>query len=72
MGRATDSMTHEQQELLDSGLRVLAHMIAETHLRRVVLRKEEYMAHLPEITRSAEREMPGKCCDKNISEVGDE
>jgi hypothetical protein len=25
----------EQEEILDSGLRMLAHMIAETHLKRV-------------------------------------
>jgi len=34
MDRATNSLSPEQQELLDSGLRILAHMIAETHLRR--------------------------------------
>ena len=65
MGRATDSMTHEQQELLDSGLRMLAHMIAETHLRRVALRKkDECMTHLPEMTKRAEREKPGECSNK--------
>ncbi len=29
------TLTPEQEELLDSGLRILAHMIAETHLKRV-------------------------------------
>ena len=38
MGRATNNLTLEQQELLDSGLRMLAHMIAETHLRRTALK----------------------------------
>lgn len=27
--------TPEQEEILDSGLRILAHMIAETHLKRI-------------------------------------
>jgi hypothetical protein len=31
---ASESLTTEQQELLDSGLRMLAHMIVETHLHR--------------------------------------
>jgi hypothetical protein len=53
-------LTPEQQELLDSGLRILAHMIAETHLRRAALKKlggktpiettkrPEYLQNLPE------------------------
>jgi hypothetical protein len=41
-------MTPEQEEMLDSGLRMLAHMIAETHLRRVALRKKnETLTHSP-------------------------
>ena len=28
-------LTPEQEELLDSGLRMLAHMIVETHLKRI-------------------------------------
>jgi len=40
MGRAAVNMTPEQEEILDSGLRMLAHMIAETHLRRIALRKK--------------------------------
>ena len=28
-------LTPEQEKLLDSGLRMLAHMIAETHLKRI-------------------------------------
>ena len=40
MGEATTNMTPEQEEMLDSGLRMLAHMIAETHLRRIALRKK--------------------------------
>ncbi|MDD5039346.1 MAG: hypothetical protein PHN78_08565 [Dehalococcoidales bacterium] len=44
MGWTTENLTPEQQELLDSGLRMLAHMIAETHLRRVALKKKnEYL-----------------------------
>ncbi len=34
MRSASASLTPEQQELLDSGLRMLAHMIVETHLHR--------------------------------------
>ena len=41
MGKATVNMTPEQEEILDSGLRMLAHMIAETHLRRIALKKKD-------------------------------
>jgi len=34
-------MTPEQEEILDSGLRMLAHMIAETHLRRIASKKRD-------------------------------
>ena len=48
VGKATVNMTPEQEEMLDSGLRMLAHMIAETHLRRVALRKKnETLTHSP-------------------------
>ena len=40
MGKSIVNMTPEQEEILDSGLRMLAHMIAETHLRRIALRKK--------------------------------
>jgi len=36
---ASVSLTPEQQELLDSGLRMLAHMIVETHLHRTAPNK---------------------------------
>ena len=50
MGEATTNMTPEQEEMLDSGLRMLAHMIAETHLRRIALRKKnETVTPPPEI-----------------------
>ena len=39
MGRSTENFSAEQQELLDSGLRMLAQMIAETHSRRLASRK---------------------------------
>ena len=39
MGRSTENFSAEQQELLDSGLRMLAQMIAETHIRRLASRK---------------------------------
>ena len=38
MGRATEKLSSEQQELLDSGLRILAHMIATVHMRRISLK----------------------------------
>ena len=41
MGKAIVKMTPEQEELLDSGLRMLAHMIAETHLHRIALKKKD-------------------------------
>jgi len=48
VGKATVNMTPEQEEMLDSGLRMLAHMIAETHLRRIALRKKnETLTHSP-------------------------
>ena len=48
MGKSIVNMTPEQEEMLDSGLRMLAHMIAETHLRRVALRKKnETLTHSP-------------------------
>ena len=34
MRSASVTLTPEQQELLDSGLRMLAHMIVETHIHR--------------------------------------
>lgn len=41
MGWTSENLTHEQQELLDSGLRMLAHMIVETHLRRTAIQKKD-------------------------------
>ena len=38
MGGATQDYSIEQQELLDSGLRMLAQMIAAAHIRRITLR----------------------------------
>ena len=47
-GRANIQYSPEQEEILDSGLRMLAHMIAETHLRRIALRKKnETLTHSP-------------------------
>ena len=37
--KASYKLTPEQEELLDSGLRILAHIIAETHLKRVAQRR---------------------------------
>ena len=38
MGKALQNYSREQQELLDSGLRMLAQMIAAAHLRRTAFR----------------------------------
>ena len=55
MSSATANLTPEQQELLDSGLRMLAHMIAETHLRRTALRKtSNYTAPSSEMAKHTE------------------
>ena len=39
MGKATGNYSIEQQDLLDSGLRMLAQMIAAAHIRRITLRE---------------------------------
>jgi hypothetical protein len=44
VGKAIVNMTPEQEEILDSGLRMLAHMIAETHLGRIALKKKDATA----------------------------
>ena len=73
MGRATDNMTPEQQEMLDSGLRMLAHMIAETHLRRTALRKQnESTTKSPEMVEPTKRKMREKSSDEKLSEDHDE
>ena len=73
MGRATDNMTPEQQELLDSGLRMLAHMIAETHLRRTALKKKNACAtHSTEMAEHTEREKPRESSCENLPEDCDE
>ena len=42
MGRKTRyKLTPEQEELQDSGLRILAHIIAEAHLRRVAQQRDK-------------------------------
>ena len=38
MGKASKNYSREQQELLDSGLSMLAQMIAAAHLRRTAFR----------------------------------
>ncbi len=47
MGWTSENLTPEQQELLDSGLRMLAHMIAKAHLRRMAALKETNRKALP-------------------------
>jgi hypothetical protein len=55
-GRANIQYSPEQEELLDSGLRMLAHMIAETHLHRVALRKtSECTTQSPDITKRLDK-----------------
>ncbi len=73
MVRATENLSVEQQELLDSGLLILAHMIAETHLRRIALRQQnESSTQSPEMTRPIKRKMRGESSDENLSEDSDE
>ncbi len=73
MSSATGNLTPEQQELLDSGLRMLAHMIAETHLRRTALRKQnESTTQSPEMTGPTKRKIREKSSDENLSEDSDE
>ncbi len=57
MGRVTENFSAEQQELLDSGLRMLAQMIAETHIRRLASRK---MSDDP-VAATARTEHPEHC-----------
>jgi len=67
VGEAMVKMTPEQEEILDSGLRMLAHMIAETHLRRIELRKQnETVTQSPKTHRCAKRKKPGKLTDDNL------
>ena len=73
MVRATENLSVEQQELLDSGLLMLAHMIAETHLRRTALRQQnESSTQSPEMTMPIKRKMRGESSDENLSEDSDE
>ncbi len=73
MGEAVIKMTPEQEEILDSGLRMLAHMIAETHLRRIALRKNNGTAtQSPKTNRCARRKKPGKLTEDNLSGGHDE
>ena len=57
MGRSTENFSAEQLELLDSGLRMLAQMIAETHSRRLASRK---MSDDP-VAATARTEHPEQC-----------
>jgi hypothetical protein len=64
MDSTTANLTPEQQELLDSGLRMLAHMIAETHLHRIALRKaDDCVTPSPKMAKQMEhmRKTPYKC-----------
>jgi len=73
MGRPTDNLTIEQREMLDSGLRMLAHMIAETHLRRTVLRTQnESTTRMLEMTDPIKREKTGGSFGEHQSEDNDE
>ena len=73
MGEAVVNMTPEQEEILDSGLRMLAHMIAETHLRRIALKKQNGTAtQAPKTNRCTKRKKPGKLTDDNLSGGRDE
>jgi len=52
---------------------MLAHMIAETHLRRTALRKQnESTAQSPEMTELTKRKKPRESYNENLSEDCDE
>ena len=73
MGRTTDNLTIEQQETLDSGLRMLAHMIAETHLHRTVFKKQnESATQMLETTNHIKREKARGSSGEYQSEDNDE
>jgi len=73
MGRPTDNLTIEQREMLDSGLRMLAHMIAETHLRRTVFKKQnESATQMLEMTNPIKREKTRGSSGEHQSEDNDE
>ena len=73
MGEAAVKITPEQEEILDSGLRMLAHMIAETHLRRIELRTQnETATQSPKTNRRFKRKKPGKLTEDNLSGGHDE
>ena len=73
MGRTTVNLTIEQQEMLDSGLRMLAHMIAETHLLRTVFKKQnESATQMLEMTNHIKREKIRGFSGENQSEDNNE
>ncbi len=75
MGRSAENFSTEQQELLDSGLRMLAQMIAEAHIRRTASR--DTLEHTvttpqrtehPEIFRKTLEDSPGDTHSENCHE----
>ena len=74
MGWTSENLTPEQQERLDSGLRMLAHMIAETHLRRTALRRMNDKVLPDKTTRRAEYlpDVPAESIGEDQSESNDE
>jgi hypothetical protein len=68
IGRAASNLSTEQQELLDSGLRMLAHMIAVVHIRRISLNK----ANKGELLAAKCRELPeAQPCNKQLENQGE-
>ena len=74
MGWTSENLTPEQQERLDSGLRMLAHMIAETHLRRTALKRMNGKVLPDKTTRRAGYlpDMPEESIGEDRSESNDE
>ena len=73
MSEVTYGLTLEQRESLDSGLRILAHMIAETHLRQTVFKKQnESATQMPEMTNPIKREKIRGSSGENQSEDNNE
>ena len=73
MGETMVKLTPEQEEILDSGLRMLAHMIAETHLRRIALKKQnKTVTQSLKTNRCAKKKKLSKMTDDNSAGGHDE
>ena len=65
MGKATGNYSIEQQELIDSGLRMLAQMIAAAHIRRIALRNT---GQHPVVSQDSQEKLPRNAPSENYHE----